>query len=250
MFKKFFQALISPQVRCPNCNQLFGHLTRIGLCRTCNDSLIQPFAPYCYRCHKSLATDLYASSYDDDKKPICADCRRLPYHFVGKQRSAIMYNQQAQELINQYKFRGKRSLAQPLARMLYLTYKEHFSDCEINLITSIPLHPSRLIERSFNQSELLAVGLSKLIGLPYFTTLIKEKATAKQSKQQRAERFRQSEHSFRLDTVEIIGKRILLVDDIYTTGATVEQAAMVLIEAGAEIIYVLTLARAYDQEVL
>lgn len=251
MFKKFFQALISPKLRCPNCNLLTDRLTRTSLCKACYDSLIQPLTPYCYRCHKSFATDLYASSYDDDNKPICADCRRLSYHFVSKQRSVIMYNQDAQELMNQYKFRGKRSLAKPLTRLLYLTYQEHFASYSLDLITSIPLHPTRLIKRSFNQSQLLAVGLSELTGLSYVATLIKEKATAKQSKQQRAERFRQTEHSFRLSKAEITGKRILLIDDIYTTGATVEQAAMVLIEAGgAAEICVLTVARAYDQEVL
>lgn len=250
MFKEFFRALISPQVRCPNCDQLCGRLTRTGLCQPCKDSLIQPFAPYCYRCHKSFATDLYAGSLNDEKQLICADCTRLHYHFFRRQRSAIMYNQPAQELINQYKFRGKRSLAKPLARMLRLTYDEYFADCTIDLISSIPLHPRRLRERSFNQSELLALGLSKLTGLPYAPTLIKEKATLKQSKQERAERFRQTKQSFRLATAELAGKRILVIDDIYTTGATVEEAAMILIKAGAEEIYVLTVARAYDQEVL
>ena len=178
MLKKFFYNLIVPQVRCPICNQLTVQLVKTGICQTCADSLVKPFAPFCDRCHKPFATDRYAASVDQENPSllVCADCVRSKSSGTTihrYQRSSWLYNQSAQNLIFLYKYGGKRSIATPLARMLYLTYQEYYSDCQIDFITAIPLHQGRLIERSFNQSELIATQLSKLTGIPYLTALIK-----------------------------------------------------------------------------
>jgi ComF family protein len=245
--RDFLQAIINPQSICPICGATKSQLLNTGICAGCTETLIRPSAPYCERCHKVLATDSYAVGMDAYGNLICADCERYRTRHFSRNRSAFLYNEPARELIELYKYFGKESLAKPLAKLLAETYREYYEQLNIDLISSIPLHESRLRERSFNQAKLLAVELSRFTGIPYADVLVKKKATAKLSQGTRSERFRQLEHSFEFVGACISGLRILLIDDIYTTGATAEQASSKLVSAGAAEVLLLTLARAYEK---
>lgn len=248
---KFLKALVNPALNCPFCGTTKTQLMTTGICAECSVELIKPIAPYCETCHKVLATDSYKSSLDAAGKALCADCLRYPNRHFTTNRSAFLYNDFARDLIELYKYFGKESLATPLARLLAETYQTYYQTNDqlhkIDLITAVPLHESRLRIRSFNQSRLLAVKLSRLTGLDYQDLLVKKKATHKLSHGSRSERFRQLAGAFELARGFPQGSRILLIDDIYTTGATAEQAASTLIEAGAGSVKLLTLARAYDR---
>jgi len=113
------------------------------------------------------------------------------------------------------------------------------------MIMAVPLHPKRLREREFNQSILLAREISKALKLPLIlNNLQRIRWTRPQIELKGKERLMNVKGAFTLrDPKEVKGKSILLIDDVYTTGATVQECSKVLKKAGAEKIYVLTLAR-------
>jgi len=115
-----------------------------------------------------------------------------------------------------------------------------------DLLIPVPLHPKRLRERGFNQSLLLVKELSHRTGIPYEKRLLqKKRQTLPQVELSGREREKEVRNSFRIIKREaLLGKTILLVDDVYTTGATVNECAKVLLAAGAERIDVFTIAHA------
>ncbi|WP_339060502.1 ComF family protein [Tepidibacillus marianensis] len=162
-------------------------------------------------------------------------------------RSAVLYNEMMKEYLALYKYRGKESLAIPFGQLIKVTYDQYFKETPLDLITYVPLHPSRLQERSFNQAEQLATQLSYYTGIPTIGTLKRIKETHKQSKSGKWERLSEMKDAFQVDekTKEYIqGKSILIIDDIYTTGATLNECAQELIDSGAGKVFRLTLARA------
>ena len=135
-------------------------------------------------------------------------------------------------------------LVEPLGELL-LEACEDLRDDGIDLLIPVPLHPRRLRERGFNQSLLLARHLSRRLGLPCEAeVLVKVKDTPSQTSLSPAERQRAVRGAFEVMKGERIReKRVLLVDDVFTTGATVNEASRVLLRAGAEEVLVITLAR-------
>ncbi|HBI04124.1 MAG TPA: hypothetical protein DDY49_08875 [Paenibacillaceae bacterium] len=178
---------------------------------------------------------------EENDKSLCGDCGyRSERHFVFS-RSATHYNEGMKQLLYRYKYQGDRKVGKLLGAVLYQGWKKYYdlpksiSKHPIHLLTFVPMHEERLFERSFNQSKELAEELSEKTGIPMADLLIRVKATDKQSKQGREERLRALRGAFRYKpglevatsvTTESIG--ILLVDDIYTTGATLNEAARVI----------------------
>ena len=145
------------------------------------------------------------------------------------------------QLLYRYKYNGDRKVGKLLGAVLYEGWKKYYDSPRfkakhpIHLLTFVPLHEERLYERSFNQSKELAEELSERTGIPVADLLIRVKGTDKQSKRGREERLRALRGAFRYKpglevatsvATESIG--ILLVDDIYTTGATLNEAARVI----------------------
>lgn len=141
--------------------------------------------------------------------------------------------------MSRYKYQGDRKLAEVLGSILYQGWRQFYESRmkthPIDYLTFVPLHEERLMERSFNQSQELAEQLSLKTGIPLADLLHRVKATDKQSKRGREGRLRALQGAFRYRpglevassvTTETI--RILLIDDIYTTGATLNEAARVI----------------------
>jgi len=143
------------------------------------------------------------------------------------------------------KFEGRRPLAMLLAPLMNEVFYESWRRDDFDFITSVPLHPKRRRERGFNQAELLARALARMVGLPELRTLRRAIATQTQVGLSDAKRQENVRNAFRCMNIELVaGKRILLIDDVMTTGATVASAAGALINAGAEKVSVMTVARA------
>jgi len=175
---------------------------------------------------------------------LCLDCIRRPPIYSGA-RSFGYYSAELRRVIHELKFEGRRPLAGLLAPVMADVFFESWQREDFDLLTTVPLHYRRRRERGFNQAELLARALARIIGLPEFRTLRRKAATPSQvglSDAQRRENVRNAficTHAGR-----VAGKRVLLIDDVMTTGATVSSAAGALIGAGAEKVSVLTVARA------
>jgi ComF family protein len=154
-----------------------------------------------------------------------------------------------QDAICLFKYRGRVSLAKPLAELMIAALPHPI---EIDLIVPVPLHPSRLREREFNQALLLADRLARHLAKPLvYTSLERMVPSDPQSTLSRKERLKNLRRAFSVRRPGAIeGKRILLIDDVFTTGTTVNECAKALKGAGAEAVSVLTLARTVESSVV
>ncbi len=154
------------------------------------------------------------------------------------------YTGELSSLVQALKFHGRRNLVELLTPLLTETFFDNWSRNDFDLLVPIPLHSKRKRERGFNQSELLARSLARQIALPCESCLVRGRPTLPQvglSDSQRKDNVRKA---FRCrNPKRVSGKRILLVDDVMTTGATVSSAAQELMDQGALRISILTVAR-------
>lgn len=154
-----------------------------------------------------------------------------------KNRSVYLYNDWMKDVVALWKFRGDYVIVEAFRRPFSQAFRRHFGrDWHV---VPIPLSRERLDERGFNQAEALA----RLLPSPYFPWLAR-RHSEKQSKKSRRERLKTDNPFFLADHPPLDGKRIVLIDDIYTTGITIRHAARVLLEAGAAEVWALTLVRA------
>ena len=166
----------------------------------------------------------------------------------------MVYDQQAMAIIHRFKYAGKTQLARPFGGLLLNTFLRYWQDEAIDLILPVPLHRQKFRQRGFNQSYLMVdcwktiAALNPLIAAhkhPRSDVLSRNKATASQTGLGRQQRLKNVKGAFRVRLPETVhARKVLVVDDVYTTGATVNECARSLLEAGAAQVDVLTLARA------
>ncbi|AFK03075.1 phosphoribosyltransferase [Emticicia oligotrophica DSM 17448] len=151
-----------------------------------------------------------------------------------------------QKLLHELKYRNKPEIGKYLGKLYGVDLKATEFNKKVDLIIGVPLHPSKFEQRGYNQADCIAEGLSEALDLPFRTDLVKRLTnTSTQTKKSRIERFYNVDRIFEvLAKEEIKGKRIAIVDDVLTTGATIESLGMILLEAEAKSISVITIAAA------
>jgi ComF family protein len=156
------------------------------------------------------------------------------------------YDGSLQETIHRWKYQGKITLTSFFGEWMTEGIYHYWDPNLFDLLIPVPLHPQRLRERGFNQALLLVRELSRRTGIPHRKRVLqKRKLTIPQVNLSGIEREKEVRGSFHvIGREEVEGKTILLVDDVYTTGATVNECSKVLVAAGAERVDVLTLAHA------
>jgi ComF family protein len=168
-------------------------------------------------------------------------------------RAAMVFDQQLIAVIHRFKYAAKTQLARPLGGLMLSVFMRQWEGEEVDLLLPVPLHPQKFRSRGFNQSYLLirswkAAADAMQITLPdiavHPNVLIRTKATVPQTGLGRRQRSKNVKGVFSLRFPEkVYGKKLLVVDDVYTTGATVNECARTLLKFGAERVDVLTLAR-------
>ncbi len=164
-------------------------------------------------------------------------------------RAALVYDGDARKLVHLFKYGDRMDLAPLLARWIVHAGRELLADAD--LLAPVPLHRRRLMWRRFNQSAALASAVGQQTGIPVEPALLeRSRATQSQVGLSRAGRRRNVRGAFRLSVPkhQVAGRRIVLIDDVLTSGATVEACARVLRRAGAARVDVLTLARVVGPE--
>ena len=209
-----------------------------GLCPQCFNELNFITAPYCYKCGHPFE-DAVSS-----KKLICANCAKKHKTPFRLNRSALYYDDISKDLILALKFMDKTENAKTLAKWLCMAGYDIWKE-EVDILVPVPLHYKRLIKRRYNQSALLAKELSKLTGIKVdYTSLIKHKATKPQVQFSGHERVKNVRGAFSVKKPENIkGQRVVLIDDVMTTGSTLKECALALKKAGAKSVDTLTIAR-------
>lgn len=185
----------------------------------------------------------------------CASCQQdLPWTEPGGGKavegcaaclSPLWYRDGAREGMHRYKFGGGRGHARLFGELMAQCLRDRW-DGPVDLITWAPLHPKRKKERGYDQAELLAQRVGGLTGLPVESTLEKHRATAVQSQTEGDEaRKANVRGAYRaLPGLDLTGKRVVLIDDVATSGATLAECAAALRAAGADCVVGLTFARA------
>lgn len=201
------------------------------ICPVCQNSLVRISAPVCSRCGRPQISGILCPGCVSWSAAI--DGIRAPFRFDGVIRQAVY----------DLKYHNIRALAVPLARLINDYLMSNPLPGEI--LVPVPLHRKRLRERGYNQSGLLARELGKLANLPVVNDcLVRQKHTSPQARTAAvAERHSNVDGAFICSSSDIHGKTVLLIDDVATSGATLNAGAIALKAAGASSVWGLALAR-------
>jgi ComF family protein len=207
-------------------------------CRACWKTLISIPGPCCPHCGLPYASPVALQQSPSHE---CGACRTKPPAFT-QAWSLFPYQSPLREAIVLFKYRGKRSLTRHFIQAMIPALPTLPT---IDILIPVPLHPQRLREREYNQSLLLAHGLSQHLQIPLLLScLLRVRPTVPQTSLSKKERLTNLHRAFSVDDVSRIqNQRILLIDDVFTTGTTLHECAKTLRKAGAGTVYGLTLAR-------
>ncbi len=212
------------------------------LCPACREPLARGEAHLCTGCRAELP-------YTDFHR-LPPGANPLGRRFWGKLpvRHALSYLQfvrhgRVQHLLHGLKYRGQRGVGTALGRLYGAELQAAGFAADFDLVVPVPLHPRKLARRGYNQAEVFAEGLAASLALPWAPALRRTAHTATQTRKNRAQRWENVATVFEAaDVAAVAGRRILLVDDVLTTGATLEACGAALLAAGALEISIATIA--------
>jgi len=221
---------------CLACKSVFPYGQEREFCDACQEGIRSWGDRICRACGDDLNNpDLEAS--------LCGECLRDPPPFEWA-RSIYRLDPSLLKILHAFKYSGDEAALPWMLDRLDTFLRQHFPELRCDFVLPVPLHWRRLLRRGYNQSLLLARGLAERRGEALsIGHLLKSKATQAQSKLSREERRQQIRGAFCLKKSEDLkDKRILLVDDIHTTGSTLRECSRILAEVGAKV-HALSFAR-------
>ncbi|PKM52688.1 MAG: amidophosphoribosyltransferase [Firmicutes bacterium HGW-Firmicutes-7] len=229
---KMILALMYPK-RCLLCDEVLPLGEQSTTCSKCRNDVKWIGGNICKRCGKPLECHRLDFCYDCSKKN----------HYFHEGRGMWVYEDAVKNAIHKYKYSNRKGYGKSFAQELYQFYIENIT-WDIDCITSVPLHPDKLNERSFNQAALIADILGRRLDIVVDNCLLyRTKNTEPQKDLSDLERILNVKDAFSIcDSSSCTGKNILIVDDIYTTGSTINECAKELKNHGAQNVYFLTVA--------
>jgi ComF family protein len=216
--------------RCVVCHQ-----SGVLLCAACLERFPRLMPPLCELCGRPVV-----------RPGVCQQCRQAPLLIDGI-RSVVSFEGRAREAIHQFKYVGRLPLASRLARLMADYWRANPIPADV--ITAVPLHVARQHERGYNQADLLAQEFGRVIGLPFVAgTFQRVRNTRAQVGLDAAERRANVRDAFAYQVLRqgrsVQGQHVLVIDDVCTTGSTLEACSVALKAAGAASVWGFTLARA------
>jgi len=204
-------------------------------CATCVSQISFIAPPVCQRCGTPI----------DTKTSTCKQCKNNPLNSIdGIRVVAYFENNPIRSAIHFLKYKNHKAVASALADLLANAYRQYALDLDV--IVPVPLHVSRFKERGYNQSELLVKQLGNLLKLPTnVKTLQRTRKTQSQMELGAEERHKNVASAFGCSDTELANKRVLLIDDVCTTGSTLDACAEALKINNAQSVWGLTLAKAH-----
>lgn len=214
-------------VRCPVCTEIV--LPRgEKICAKCREKLPVIEHPRCMRCSKPL---------EREEQEYCSDCERKNYHY-DKGFALWTYNDEMRKSLLDFKYRSKKEYAKFYVEEIIRLCDELVKKWKPDVLVPVPIHYSKYLERGYNQADILAKGISKQLGIPVLSNLlIRNKKTLPQKNLSDKERLQNLQEAFCFNKKEAKRYRdtitkVILVDDIYTTGSTIEACTNVLKQNG------------------
>lgn len=222
--------LIFP-LRCPVCDKIvipYGE----RICLKCMSKLKMITSPWCVVCGSKLMGE----------ELLCPQCKEGEKHRFTQARALYQYDSAASS-VYRFKYGGRKEYGAYFGEEMARYLGEFVRGVEPDGLVPIPLHPKRLRSRGYNQAEILARVLGNSLHIPVYPNYLKRvKNTAPLKNQNPKERQNNLKKAFLVPENDVKLKTIVIIDDIYTTGSTVDEAAGTLLKAGAEKVYVVTLA--------
>lgn len=223
-------ALYPAAVTCDVCGAELTAETRYTLCAECMTKLPRITGHRCLVCGVPI----------NDEADYCLRCQRTESVF-RRNVSPLRYDGEGRQLVHMLKFGGKRYIARLLGAMMADEFLSSGEECEI--VVPVPMSEKEVKRRGFNQSELLAADIGERLGMPVLPALSKVKDTPPQKELTGKERAENLKGCFALRFGEYVkGRKILLVDDVFTTGSTANECARTLLKGRARSVTVLTAA--------
>lgn len=216
---------------CPVCGMVVRQKGKL-ICKECKEKLVYIQNPRCKKCGKPLELA---------KEEYCGDCKRKKHHF-DEGKAVWVYSKEMRNSVYRFKYDNKREYADFYIEELAELYGSWIKSLQIDAIVPIPLHKKKKRLRGFNQAEVLADNLGRKLNLPVMPEIIiREKNTVAQKELNEKQRQENLKNAFKIVHNEVQLKKVLLVDDIYTTGSTIDAAARELKDSGVEKVYYICL---------
>lgn len=227
--------LVYPRT-CHGCGRPAGDVLRY-ICWECLTRLQLVVDPFCSVCGDPVEGEV-------DHVFACAWCEGHRPAF-DQARSALRFRGSLPHVVHAFKYQRGCYLVPDLVGFLDACVRTHYARVSFDAVTYVPLYPLRERERTYNQSCLLAEGLGARLGIPLGRGCLERvRPTETQTGLSAADRRRNVRHAFRVRHTDWVdGRRLLLVDDVMTTGSTVDEVSRVLRDAGAASVHVVTVAR-------
>ncbi len=211
------------------CNACGKEIFSGYFCQTCQSKIVKIKENKCNHCGRLNTTSV----------PFCDSCAQKNLSF-DKARSVFVYKEPLNYLIQNFKYNNLRYLADYFSEKLAELYLEENFSCDF--ITFVPMSDKRLKQREYNQAEILAKKVGEILDLEVKSVIEKVKETENQANLSFVERTKNLKGAFKVKKKDVEGSDIVLIDDVLTTGSTVEAIAFELKRKGAKKVFVLTLS--------
>lgn len=219
--------------RCPFCGSISD-----GICRKCREKVPCISHPFCYRCGRPLRRE------DEE---LCDDCQKHRHSF-RQGRALYSYEKEVRQAVYAVKYQNKREYLEYFSQEMAEKFQKEIRNWNTQAIIPIPMHAKARKIRGYNQAEILAEKLGERLDIPVCTkALCKVQHTANQKEMDYRQRRQNLKGAFAVNRTflnekdRLPWKRVLLVDDVCTTGSTLDEAAKTLLECGVEEVYFVTI---------
>lgn len=222
--------LIFPR-RCPVCDKIIG-VDGAMVCPSCRDKLKVVKEPLCRKCGKEL---------HDDTAEYCLDCRKRTHFF--DEGAALYEYASVRDSIYRFKYMGRQEYKEFYGKEIVRHLGRKMRIWRADALVPVPIHKSRMQKRGYNQAQLLAEEIGKRTGIPVLSDyIVRIKKTAPQKALNPKDRQNNLKKAFKIGRNDVKLKTIIIVDDIYTTGSTIDEVAKQCRSMGIEKIYFVVLA--------
>lgn len=213
--------------RCPFCDRLT--VRKKGICDSCKRKIPYVLEPACKKCGKALS---------NEQQEYCLDCQKKTHMFT-QGKALFSYAGRVKDSIYRFKYKNRREYARIYAEEIVKRYGNWIRQREIEGIVPVPLHKSKKRSRGYNQSQILAEELGNCLGIPVYTQYLQrvKKTKDQKSLKNSKERKNNMKNAFKTSQNVVQLEHILMVDDVYTTGSTIDAAAEALLAAGVKKVY-------------
>ncbi|SEW08759.1 ComF family protein [[Clostridium] fimetarium] len=219
---------------CPICTQVLDKNIdeKVYICEKCRKKLSYIESPRCLQCGKPV---------DNAETEFCYDCSRVK-HIYSQGVGVWAYTDEIKNSIYQFKYHNKREYGEFYGFELKNRYESIIKNWDADVLIPVPLHKSKQRKRGYNQAEIIAKSIGKLLDIPVDSQLLKrEKKTLAQKELNDKERLKNLENAFKIEEKVVKYDKVIIVDDIYTTGTTIDSCAKILIDAGVVKVYYISL---------